>query len=499
VALGATLVLLAFALGRLAPTRRKTLGRAAILYVLYLVSIASTAVFGWLDRAWLERSASFASGALEALVFINLAAIVGFDLLLPALRLGMADIVSDLVIGGSYVLAFLWILHRAGLELSGIVATSAVVTAVLGLSLQATLGNVVGGLALQLDDSIHVGDWIELENKVQGRVRQVRWRHTVVETRDWDTLIVPNAKLLAESFKILGKKDGAPLEHRVWVPFNVDFRHAPGQVIDVVESALRSTPIEGVAASPPPECVCLDFAKDGRDSFAYYAARYWLTDILHDDVTSSVVRARLFAALRRAGIPLAVPGAAIFLSQDDPEHAERKGAREAAARIAALDGVDLLGAMTAEEKKSLAGRLRHVPFSRGEFIMRQGADAHWLYILTSGETQVRVESQDGEKTVATISAPSFFGEMGLMTGAPRSATVVALSDVDCYRIDKEDFHHILARRPEIAAEISTILARRKIDLLAAQQDMDTSMRRSHMARERADILAAIESFFGLRG
>lgn len=56
--------------------------------------------------------------------------------------------------------------------------------AVIGLSLQSTLGNVIGGLALQIDDSINEGDWIELENKQQGQVKQVRWRHTVIETRD---------------------------------------------------------------------------------------------------------------------------------------------------------------------------------------------------------------------------------------------------------------------------------------------------------------------------
>ena len=63
-------------------------------------------------------------------------------------------------------------MHRAGVNLTSIIATSAVVTAVIGLSLQATLGNIVGGLALQVDDSIQEGDWIEFENKQQGRSRR---------------------------------------------------------------------------------------------------------------------------------------------------------------------------------------------------------------------------------------------------------------------------------------------------------------------------------------
>ena len=101
--------------------------------------------------------------------------------------------------------------------------------------------------------------------------------------------------------------------------------------------------------------------------------------------------------------------------------------------------------------------------------------------------------------VATIHAPSFFGEMGLMTGAPRSATIVARGEVLCYRIDKADFHGIVAQRPEIATEISTILARRSTELVAAREHLDAEGRRRRVDRERRAILGAIEGFFGLRG
>lgn len=498
-ALGASIVLLGLLLARFAPRRRRVLGRSAVLYVLYLAALGLSAALLWTGAQRSAGWATSATGLLEVLILINLAATFLFDLVLPVVRVRLANIVSDLVVGAAYVLALLWMMHRLGVDVSGIVATSAVVTAVLGLSLQATLGNVVGGLALQLDESIRVGDWIEMENRVQGQVREIRWRHTVIETRDWDTLIVPNATLLAQSFKILGKREGEPLQHRMWVHFNVDFRYAPGEVTRVVEEALQSAPIEHVAANPKPNCVCLDLGREGRDSFSHYAVRYWLTDLLHDDPTSSIVRTRIFAALKRANIPLAVPGAAIFLSQDDPEHARRKLEREEAARIAALEGVELFSAMTRDEKAHLASRVRYAPFSRGEVITRQGSTAHWLYILTKGEAEVRVEGEKGERmSVATIRAPSFFGEMGLMTGAPRSATVLALTDVECYRLDKDDFHGVLAQRPEIAREISAVLAQRRVGLLAVRENLDAEARKRHVEAERGRILAAIEDFFGLR-
>ncbi|MFO1285779.1 MAG: cyclic nucleotide-binding domain-containing protein [Rubrivivax sp.] len=71
---------------------------------------------------------------------------------------------------------------------------------------------------------------------------------------------------------------------------------------------------------------------------------------------------------------------------------------------------------------------------------RQGAAAHWLYLIASGEAEVYWEAPDGERRLLTrLSAGNVFGEMGLMTGAPRSATVVAAGDVECYRLDKAGF------------------------------------------------------------
>ena len=99
---------------------------------------------------------------------------------------------------------------------------------------------------------------------------------------------------------------------------------------------------------------------------------------------------------------------------------------------------------------------------RGESITRQGAEAHWLYLITRGEAEVRV-SADGNnlsERVATLGEGDFFGEMGMMTGEARAATLIALSDVECYRLDKEAFNDVLQRRPEIAEDISVVLARR---------------------------------------
>ncbi len=498
VLLTGVVVLVAFLVNRFAPKRRRVVRRAAVLLFLYWVA---TAVRLALDAVSLG-GAAHATGTFANLfgIFAAVSAlgIVVFELLLPAIRVKVAPIATDVATGAAYVLAALVVLRHAGLELSGIVATSAVVTGILALSLQATLGNVIGGLALQLDDSVRVGDWVQLESGRQARVRQIRWRHTVLETRDWDTLIVPNAALLSAQLLILGKREGQPLLHRMWVYFNVDFRFSPSEVIEAIETSLRAAPIEGVAVTPPPNCVCMDFAKDRRDSFACYAVRYWLTDLAADDPASSRVRERIHAALRRAGIPLAVPAAHIWMEQDSAEVRERKKGADLRRRRAALDAVDLLRPLHEDERASVADRLRFAPFARGEIITRQGSVAHWLYILAEGKVEVRVGSGAEEKVVAEIEAPGFFGEMGLMTGEPRRATVVAKTEVDCYRLDKEAFERIITERPGIAAEISEALAKRSVELEAATEDNDPGSRESRMVEERRKILATVQDFFGLR-
>jgi CRP-like cAMP-binding protein len=284
----------------------------------------------------------------------------------------------------------------------------------------------------------------------------------------------------------------------MWVYFNVDFRFGPGEVVRVIEEALAAAPIEGVAASPLPNVVCLDFAKDGRDSFAYYAVRYWLTDLARDDPTSSRVRMRVHAALKRAGIPLAVPAAQLFVDQDDVARRERKKQRDNERRLSALSALEFLKPLTAAEREEVADHLRYAPFAAGETITRQGAVAHWLYVLTKGTAEVHRRAEEADKLIAQVIAPGFFGEMGLMTGAPRTATVIALTDVECYRLDKIAFERILSERPEIAAEMAHLLATRLVGIQAVAKDLDEAARAKHLESERRKILATIQEFFGLR-
>ncbi len=238
---------------------------------------------------------------------------------------------------------------------------------------------------------------------------------------------------------------------------------------------------------------------DFKESYITYAARYWLTDLALTDPTDSVVRSRLYFALRRAGIPLSIPAQMLFIEEDAPERRERKRQEEEARRCEALRNCELFAPLTEQERAEVAAHLRLAPFVRGEMITKQGAVAHWLYIIRKGEAEVRVTApgSDLSERVATLRDGDFFGEMGLLTGAPRAATLVALTDVECYRLDKDSFNDVLQRRPEVAQDLARVLARRRMELDAIVGELTEEAQRQRMTRLHTDLLDRIRNFFKL--
>lgn len=427
-----------------------------------------------------------------ALAVVTMSSATLFTAILPRLRVTTPRIVQDVVTAGAAIVAGLFVAGHAGLDLSGIIATSAVLTAVIGFSLQDTLGNVIGGLALQTEGSIRVGDWVKIGD-LNGRVTEMRWRFTAVETRNWETVFIPNSVLLKNQVMVLGRREGKPQQWRRWVWFNVDYRHAPPTVIEVVDAALSATQLPNVATDPKPHAIIMDYG----ESWARYAVRYWLTDIAPDDPTDSAVRQCIYFALKRAGIPLAIPGHAVFLTEDTDERRTARAETDMERRMASLAKVDLFDDLPADERRELAASLRHAPFLKGEVMTRQGAAAHWLYVVTSGECSVRVRVNDEEREVARVKANEFFGEMSLLTGAPRSATVVALTNVDCWRLDRGAFQRLLSRRPELAEEVARTLASRQVALDATRENLTQEARENLVEETHKQFTDRIRSFFGL--
>ena len=287
--------LLAMALFVFEPQERRRIRVAAAIFVLGLSGslIAAGLVQGGIANTddWFYIVARATSLFLLGVAIANLVSIVLFNVFLAALHIHPPHIVRDLVLALAYIVLVFVNLSFHGANVTGLFATSAVMTAVIGFSLADTLGNIMGGLALQMERTIAIGDWIRV-NETEGRVTEIHWRQTSIETRNWDTVVIPNSVLMRSQVLVLGRREGLPVQHRMWVYFHVDFRYSPTEVIDTVQAALRSEPIPNVAAEPPPNCVLMDF----KESFAAYAVRYWLTDMAVDDPTNSIVRQRIFFA-----------------------------------------------------------------------------------------------------------------------------------------------------------------------------------------------------------
>lgn len=472
---------------RALPEGRQLLRNALVFTALCGLLIIGNAISASLGYPETAGTLDAVATLLIGLLVIRLSGLTLFRVLLPALGLHPPRILEDILLVLAYVIWGLVRLRYAGLDLSSLVATSAVITAILAFSMQDTLGNILGGIALQLDNSIHIGDWVKVDD-VSGRVIEVHWRHTAVRTRNGEIVVLPNSLLMKSKFTILQREDTP--QWRRWVHFSLGLDVPPQRVIAVIEKAVGEAAIPLVSKSPMPTCVLLDF----KEGVGHYALRYWLTDALADDPTDSNVRVHVFAALQREGWRFVPPVMDIHLSTESSERAAAEQEREQAIRRKHLRRIEMFAHLSDEEISHLATSLTYAQFARGDVMTRQGAVAHWLYVLISGDADVWYESKDQpRRLLTTLSAGRVFGEMGLMTGEPRRATVTAHSDAECYRIDKKNFEQIMQSRPELAEQFAHILTERNKQLVAVQSEKQNV---DH-AQQHERILASIRKFFRL--
>jgi small-conductance mechanosensitive channel/CRP-like cAMP-binding protein len=465
---------------------------ARVLVLGHVISVPIGALVDW--QGYDGEAADITGMSFALLAFMSLGLTLVFRILLPRGGVMMPRIVVDLMTFFGFLVALIIVGQRAGFSIAGLITTSAVLTAVIGLALQDTLGNVMGGISVQLDKSIKVGDWISLgPGQPQGKIAEIRWRYTAIETRAWDTIIIPNGILVKNQITIMGRRKGEPMQARRSLDFFVDYKVPPTEVITAVEAALRRDPIEVMAATPAPHCLFHGM----KDSFAYYVVRYWLTQLDRDDPPDSAVRTRIWFALHRAGIALAVPNTNVFLTHETDERAEKIEASEHGKRIKALTTVDLFRGLPQNLRDELANQISYAPFGRGEAVTREGEVDDGLYMIVEGDMSVRIGKGTDEKEVARLGPGQFFGEMSLMTGEARTASVVAATDVICYRVDKPAFEAVLGEMPALADQIAEILAVRRTALSAAQGEQDDA-KKARVETAKKDLLGRIRGFFKLK-
>jgi CRP-like cAMP-binding protein/small-conductance mechanosensitive channel len=464
------------AMSRLAHDRSRIRAAWGFLILWAVIAISSVLPAAWHPGAPILRDVAV---ALIELAGLQIGVVFVFDLVLR--KVHMPKFASEILIVVGYAAIIFHLLYKLGVNVTGIFATSAVATAVVGLALQDMLSNIAGGIALELEGGINVGDYIRCDNW-SGWVQHVRLRHTAITTSDGDTVILPNSHLTRSPVNICAKL------HRQFIPITMPYLMNPQEVMDAVQFALRSSPLPGVATEPAPTCVLVEL----NPGHVQYAAVVWLTQPGKEHFAISAVNVRLYFALQRAGIPA---GEITHLLE------MKAGGATAGEKVNAVDilrRTPILRLLSDSDLFELGSYLHHVSFGPGEHIIRQGDGGSSMYFVVTGQVAILYKSTDGaERHISHVECGDFFGEASLLTGEIRSASAVAQSRVDCYCLDKDGLQRIVARRPELAEDMSVVMAHRQMELSVVRERLDFETARQREAESQTQMLARIRRFFGI--
>ncbi len=368
-----------------------------------------------------------------------------------------------------------------GMAVTPLLATSALVTAVIGLALQETLSNVFSGLSLQMEKPFEPGDWIRVSGHL-GRVQDIGLRSTKIITRSLELIDIPNAHL-AKELIINYRGNAIGDEHFI----GLDYAVPPNRAKQVLADALRETP--GIVSNPAPRAELVEYG----DSAIRYRLRFWMNDYAGAEFIRDAVMTRVWYALRRHDIAVPYPVRVIERAQAG-RGADAKRREEA--RIAALRHVDFLDGVPDEDLSVLSRWVHPATFASGEVVCREGDSGDTFYILTRGKAEVVAhDGRDGEMHVADLEAPSFFGEMSLLTDEPRSATVRAATDIELIVVEREGFHRLFQSRPNLAEAVSSAVAQYQTDLQTRREQRTQAVEPAERRSRR--LLARMQAIFRL--
>jgi CRP-like cAMP-binding protein len=311
--------------------------------------------------------------------------------------------------------------------------------------LQETLGNIFAGFGLQAGKAYRVGDWLIVDGK-HVEVVELNWRSTRLRNNDDVSFDIPNSQLAKATIVNLYYPSR---RHAARVRVSVDHRIPPNDVKDAMYQAAAAAP--GVLRDPPPKIFLIDFA----ESAVQYEIKFWLMDgrVFADIIDG--VRTNVWYELNRRGIRLAFSTQLIELVR--PVHLART--REIDVQL--LASQSLFSSLDQIQMDHLALGSRRIRFGRGEKIISQGDPGNSMFILAKGKAEVQVAREGQSRPVGNLVAGDCFGEISLLTGEPRSATVLATLDCEVLEIEQETIGILLREHPELAESLSeTVVARR---------------------------------------
>ena len=374
----------------------------------------------------------------------------------------LRNLFRGLLLGGA-VLAVLR--YGMNVNISPLLASTALLTAIIGFALQGVLGNLLAGMSIHITRSLRPGDWISAGD-TEGEVLQTNWRETHLRSTAGHTLIVPNSKLADATVHNMSWP--TPLRrHSLYV--GASYESAPAEVIAALLEAAATVP--DVLREPAPAAFPIEF----KDFGVNYELRIWTNQHQRRTPISGEVNRMIWYQFKRRHIDIPFPMSdkllCDFMYVVNSQHHLPAAPAEAARRIHALQHSDFLARLFVDaagqpllaeaDLAQLAPLVRFVRYTAGETIFRQGDGGETCYVIARGTLHGRVEYQD-KTPPAEFDLPTgaLCGEMSLVTGLPRTATLTAPSEVELLEISMEAFTRLLGLRPEIPEKLAALVADR---------------------------------------
>ncbi len=332
-----------------------------------------------------------------------------------------------------------------GINVTPLLATSAILTVVVGLAVQDTLGNLIAGIVFHFEDSIRPGEWVEVDGLI-GEVTGLSWRAIVLTTPNLEQLVIPNHDFTKKRFANLSR-NGAARPHSI----SIGYTHDPDHVVAVLKKAMLSTP--GIRKQPEPVAHILKFGESSIE----YRLKYFLEDYRTVNSTMGEMYRQVWYFLKTHRLTLPNPVRTIHVEKKPQEPVPDR-----AHLLETLQTIEMFRGFNALELADIAAFADLQDFEPGAVVSFEGEVGTSMGVIVRGS--VNVLRQDVQ--VATLAPGDLFGEISLFTGDRCNASVVAASPLTLLAIRKEGFETILRGNVNFIGKIEEMMRMRLAALQA---------------------------------
>lgn len=363
-------------------------------------------------------------------------------------------------------------------DLGSILTTTTVLTAAVALAMQTTLANIASSFYVQNDENLRMNRWISIPaSDITGEIVNVGLRYTTLRTLDNNKVLVPNNHIMQSIVRTLGAS-GEGEKTAVHLKVGLSYDMPPERAIGMLRRILLEE--EHVVREPGPSAIVSDFL----DSSVEYDLKWYIDDYRNALKTRGSVLGKIWYAVSREGYAIPFPHREIISkSAAVPFPGERE------AVLPLLRRVELLRSLDEEEIRKLSESVHVRVFGPGETVVRQGDEGESLFLVRQGTLEVRIDGT----VVGKLGKGDLFGEMSLLTGEKRTATVSAAGEVRLVEIRKEDIEPVLRADSRLLESLSVLLAARQAANL--EQMRTTQPQKTDDGKDA--FLLKLKTFFGI--